>query len=109
MFDTIPPAEGFAMAPLSSVQHSESDAQFSDQRLLTAQEPPVSPQVAACYLNMHRKTLLHKAREGVLPGHPVGKDRKRWHFYLSELDHWLRSQVVSGSHPRRETQGEYIG
>jgi excisionase family DNA binding protein len=97
------------MAPLSSIQHSESHAQFSDERLLPAQEPPVSPQVAARYLNMHRKTLLHKARKGALPGHPVGKHRKRWHFYLSELDHWLRSQVVSSSHPRRETQGEYIG
>jgi hypothetical protein len=61
------------MAPLSSVQHSESDAQFSDQRLLTAQEPPVSPQVAARYLNMHRKTLLHKAREGVLPVTPLAR------------------------------------
>ena len=97
------------MAPLSSIQHSDPGPQISDQRLLTTQEPPVSPQVAAHYLNMHRKTLLHKAREGELPAHPVGKDRKRWHFYLSELDHWLRSQVVSGSHPRRETQGEYIG
>jgi excisionase family DNA binding protein len=97
------------MTQLSSVQRPEYHAEFSDQYLLTAQEPPVSPQVAARYLNMHRKTLLHKAREGAVPGHPVGKDRKRWHFYLSELDHWLRSQVVSSSHPRRETKGEYIG
>jgi hypothetical protein len=39
----------------------------------------------------------------------VGTCRKRWHFYLSELDHWLRSQVISGSHPRRQPQGDYIG
>jgi DNA-directed RNA polymerase specialized sigma24 family protein len=38
-----------------------------------------------------------------------GTGRKRWHFYLSELDHWLRSQVISGSHPRRQPQGDYIG
>jgi single-stranded DNA-binding protein len=68
-------AEGSAMAPLSSIQQPERNAQFSDQRLLPTQEPPVSPQIAARYLNMHRKTLLQKARKGVLPGHPVGKDR----------------------------------
>jgi excisionase family DNA binding protein len=57
-------------------------------------EAPVSPQVAAGYLNMHRKTVLRKARHGTLPAHPVGRDRKRWHFYLSELDGWLRSQFI---------------
>jgi excisionase family DNA binding protein len=74
-----------------------------------APEAPVSPQAAARYLNMHRKTVLQKARDGTLPAHPIGKNRKRWHFYLSELDHWLRSQVISGSHPRRQPQGDYIG
>ena len=72
-------------------------------------EAPVSSQYAASFLNMHPKTVLRKAREGSLPAHPVGRDRKRWHFYLSELDHWLRSQVISGSHPRRQPQGDYIG
>jgi excisionase family DNA binding protein len=74
-----------------------------------APETPVSPQTAARYLDMHRKTVLQKARDGTLPAHPVGKNRKRWHFYLSELDHWLRSQVISGSHPRRQPQGDHIG
>lgn len=57
-------------------------------------EVPVSPQAAARYLKMHPKTVLRKARDGALPGHPVGRDRKRWHFYLSELDDWLRSQFI---------------
>jgi excisionase family DNA binding protein len=74
-----------------------------------ALETPVSAQTAAGYLDMHRKTVLQKARDGTLPAHPVGKNRKRWHFYLSELDHWLRSQVISGSHPRRQPQGDHIG
>jgi excisionase family DNA binding protein len=74
-----------------------------------APETPVSPQTAARYLDMHRKTVLQKARDGTLPAHPVGKNRKRWHFYLSELDHWLRSQVISGSHPRCQPQGDRIG
>src|SRR5207245_11741621 len=64
-------------------------------------EAPVSQQRAADFLNMHPKTVLRKAREGSLPAHPVGTDRKRWHFYLSELDDWLRSQVITGNHPRR--------
>jgi excisionase family DNA binding protein len=59
-------------------------------------EAPVSQQHAARFLNMHPKTVLRKAREGSLPAHPVGSDRKRWHFYLSELDDWLRSQVIAG-------------
>jgi excisionase family DNA binding protein len=75
----------------------------------SVREAPVSPQHAARFLNMHPKTVLRKAREGSLPAHPVGRDRKRWHFYLSELDHWLRSQVISSSHPRRQPQGDYIG
>jgi hypothetical protein len=48
-------------------------------------EVPVSSQYAAHFLNMHPKTVLRKAREGSLPAHPIGRDRKRWHFYLSEL------------------------
>ena len=79
------------------------------ERLRSVREAPVSQKYAARFLNLHPKTVLRKAREGSLPAHPVGADRKRWHFYLSELDHWLRSQVISGSHPRRQPQGDYIG
>jgi|ERR1700733_11451944 excisionase family DNA binding protein len=61
----------------------------------SVRETPVSSQYAARFLNMHPKTVLRKAREGSLPAHPVGTERKRWHFYLSELDEWLRSQVIT--------------
>ena len=67
-------------------------------------EAPVGPQDAARFLKMHTKTVLRKARSGTLPAHPVGKDRKRWHFYLSELDDWLRSQVITDSHLRRPVE-----
>jgi excisionase family DNA binding protein len=60
-------------------------------------EAPVSPQYAALFLNMHPKTVLRKAREGTLPAHPIGTGRKRWHFYVSELDDWLRPQVIKAS------------
>src|SRR3984957_9187980 len=63
----------------------------------SVREIPVGSRDAARLLRMHSKTVLRKAREGTLPGHPVGRDRKRWHFYLSELDDWLRSQVIKAS------------
>jgi excisionase family DNA binding protein len=70
------------------------------ERAHSLREAPVSQQYAARFLNMHPKTVLRKAREGSLPAHPVGSDRKRWHFYLSELDDWLRSQVIAGRRAR---------
>src|SRR5712691_10046432 len=73
----------------------------SRERLHSVREAPVSQKYAARFLNLHPKTVLRKAREGSLPAHPVGTDRKRWHFYLSELDDWLRSQVITANHPRR--------
>jgi excisionase family DNA binding protein len=73
----------------------------SDERPQSVRESPVNQQYAARFLNMHPKTVLRKAREGSLPAHPVGADRKRWHFYLSELDDWLRSQVITVRRARR--------
>jgi excisionase family DNA binding protein len=63
----------------------------------SVREVPVGSQDAARLLRMHPKTVLRKAREGTLPAHPVGRDRKRWHFYLAELDDWLRSQVIEAT------------
>ena len=88
---------------------TQPDRITSPERPYSIREAPVDQKHAAHFLNMHPKTVLRKAREGSLPAHPVGADRKRWHFYLSELDQWLRSQVTSGSHPRRQPQGDYIG
>ena len=95
---------------MSSQFHEVAPAistQFRSARSI--QESPVGPEDAGRFLNMHPKTVLRKAREGAVPAHPVGRKRKRWHFYLSELDEWLRSQVISISHPRRQHQGDYIG
>jgi len=68
--------------------------------LNSAREVPVSQEYAARFLNMHPKTVLRKARQGSVPAHPIGTDRKRWHFYLSELDDWLRSQAITTGHAR---------
>ena len=70
------------------------------ERIRSVREAPVSQEYAARFLNLHPKTVLRKAREGSLPAHPVGTGRKRWHFYLSELDDWLRSQVIAGRRAR---------
>ena len=77
------------------------------ERPQSVRETPVTQQYAARFLNMHPKTVLRKAREGSLPGHPVGADRKRWHFYLLELDAWLRSQVITSGHPRQAPKENY--
>jgi hypothetical protein len=58
--------------------------------LRSVREAPVNQQHAARFLNLHPKTVLREAREGSLLAHPVGTGRKRWHFYLSEPDQWLR-------------------
>src|ERR1700686_2752930 len=73
---------------------------ISPERPYSIREEPVNKKHAAHFLNMHPKTVLRKARERSLPAHPVGTDRKRWHFYLSELDDWLRSQVIAGRRAR---------
>lgn len=58
----------------------------------------VSAQRAAEFLAMSRKTVLALARKGYLPGHPVGQGvRKIWKFRLSELDHWMQIELISGS------------
>ena len=72
----------------------------SAESLHPVREAPVSSEDAARFLMMHPKTVLRKAREGTLPAQPVGKDRKRWHFYLTELDGWLRSQAIEASQAR---------
>ena len=57
---------------------------------------------AAEFLAMSRKTLLALARKGHVPGHPVGQGvRKVWRFRLSELDSWMRTEVLSASHRGR--------
>jgi excisionase family DNA binding protein len=94
-------AGGFeATATIERVVDSHNAASF-----LSIREAPVGPQEAARFLNMHSKTVLRKARSGTLPAHLVGGNRKRWHFYLSELDHWLRSQVNTWSHLPRAIKG----
>lgn len=73
---------------------NEVDMQEPDSFL--AREPFVDAERAAIFLNMRRKTLLDLARKGKLPGHPVGLGQRRmWKFRISELEHWMQSEVNS--------------
>jgi len=57
-------------------------------------EPFVSATEASEFVRLHPATVQRLARQGALPGHPVGVgQRKRWRFRLSELQEWLSSQV----------------
>jgi hypothetical protein len=67
--------------------------------LKTPPEPFVDATRAASFLDMPRKTLLGLARRGKLPAHGIpGKGQKKtWRFRLSELDHWMQTEVTWSS------------
>ena len=65
-------------------------------------ERPVSAKIAAEFLQMHVRSVTRLAGIGHVPGHPIGYgQRKKWLFYISELDEWLRAQISASSrHPQ---------
>jgi hypothetical protein len=66
-------------------------------------ERPVSARIAAEFLQMHVRSITRLAGVGHIPGHPVGYgQRKKWLFYISELDEWLRAQISSEASRRRQ-------
>lgn len=74
-----------------------------------ALEPYVSVDKAAEYLDMKPKTLLEKARKGMVPAYPWGDgSRKTWRFKLSQLDEWMKAKINSPRRPpfseRRDLQ-----
>ena len=61
-------------------------------------EALLDPQQAAAFLNVNARTLLHWAREGIVPAHPLsGNKRRTWRFLASELEAWAASRVNSAS------------
>ena len=58
---------------------------------------------AAEFLSIDRETVIRWARNGTMPGHPLGAGRRRvWRFRFSELSNWAGSQVQSGYRPCSE-------
>jgi excisionase family DNA binding protein len=63
-------------------------------------EPYIDAKHAAQYLSMSPKKLLCLARSGGVPAHGIGGTRKMWRFRLSELDHWMQTEVTSAQRLR---------
>jgi len=54
---------------------------------------PLTPTAAAAYLGLDSKTVTRWARQGYLPGHPLGEGkRKFWRFLETELSEWLAAK-----------------
>ena len=81
-------------------EFSTSESALTHSRMSErAFEPLInSPEAAKLLGDIHVKTLLRYARQGILPGYRVGG---HWYFRASELDAWLRSQINSSCHPCR--------
>jgi hypothetical protein len=60
-------------------------------------EPFVDADQAAAFLSIPRRRLLELARLGELPGHPIGRGKRRiWRFRLSELAQALCKNAPAG-------------
>lgn len=64
---------------------------------------------AAGYLHVKHRTLQEWARNGVLPGIPlgVGTQRKTWLFSKSALDEHLRG-IMNANCPRSDRETVYV-
>jgi excisionase family DNA binding protein len=64
-------------------------------------ELPLNTEEAAAYIGMHPNTVDRMARAGEIPANLVsGVHGKKWSFYPSELDVWLRNLVNSHCFPQ---------
>jgi hypothetical protein len=96
-----------ASSSVASAREAKKPPQLVHHPASANIECPVNIHVAAQFLGVATKTLARKARDGIIPAHPVaGTKRHRYMFYLSELDAWLSSQVVSICHPCRSKKEE---
>ncbi len=71
--------------------HSTLRVEPSDpQPTRTQSRRPMTPLQAAAFLELDDKTITRWARQGYIPGHPLGQGkRKFWRFYEDELVEWL--------------------
>lgn len=86
------------------MRNSSAEPEFSTNSVVYSDFSPerfVDAARAAIFLSMSRKTVLALARRNRLPAHPIGGTRKIWRFRISELEHWLNTEVNSDSHRGR--------
>ncbi len=79
-----------------------------EQRVKTVGQPVIEPFVdadrSAGFLGVTRRRVLEMARAGEIPGHPIGRGkRKTWRFRLSEL-----AEAVAAEIPDTPTSGRGI-
>lgn len=54
---------------------------------------PLDSKEAAFLLKMNSRTLVHWARCGYVPAHPLGEGKRRiWRFFENELLEWVEQQ-----------------
>ena len=72
---------------------------------MTNAERPLDAREAALILKMNSRTLVHWARSGYVPAHPLGEGKRRiWRFFESELLEWIRTrQTTFMEGPSRRT------
>ena len=57
----------------------------------------VNSAVAANFLSIQRRQLLHLARESKLPAYPIGDGQRRlWRFRLSDLAKAMEERMIHG-------------
>jgi len=105
-----PPTRSVRVRPTGRRMNLESNsAPDSPKKSPQFAETPVCAKAAAEFLQMHVRSVTRLAGIGHIPGHPIGfGQRKRWLFYISELDEWLRAQVCSESSRRRQGKGGQV-
>jgi predicted site-specific integrase-resolvase len=67
---------------------------FEDRVQTSTSSKPMDPKAAAEFLALDVKTITRWARQGYLPGHPLGEGkRKFWRFLEPELTEWLATKT----------------
>ena len=78
--------------PLTSTISTLADNGFS----ATAPEPFVDAHRAAEFLCLRPRRVLELARQGAIPGHPLGEGQRNvWRFRLSELAAAMCSRALN--------------
>jgi hypothetical protein len=88
-------------------QHLSNDTPSGSADSDPYPEPPVSARAIATLIGYCAKTVERKARDGVLPGHPIGKGpRKKHFFFISEVLAAIRSKGNCDKLTRRREAGD---
>jgi hypothetical protein len=82
-----------SVVPVSSPAVEDSNKQTSYEGF----ESFVDEFVVASFLKITPRRVVEMARNGELPAHPIGHERKTWRFRLREIDAHFRSPKKSVS------------